>query len=149
MSTIRDISLAPLGRKRIEWVKDFMPVLSELRERFIVEQPFKGMRISVCVHLEAKTAYLATCLAAGLEGIRQKMTPPVCMDKMTEIEMDECEKLPRTLHEAVKQFKQDAFLKDVLGEHISGHLVYTKDEEWNEYCQQVTTWEMERYLGTI
>ena len=92
---------------------------------------------------------MATCLAAGLEGIRQKMTPPVCMDKMTEIEMDECEKLPRTLHEAVKQFKQDAFLQDVLGEHISSHLIYTKDEEWNEYCKQVTLWEMERYLGTI
>ncbi len=65
MSTIRDISLAPLGRKRIEWVKDFMPVLSELRERFIVEQPFKGMRISVCVHLEAKTAYLGLVLRDG------------------------------------------------------------------------------------
>lgn len=65
MSTIRDISLAPLGKKRIEWVKDFMPVLSELRERFIKEQPFKGMRISVCVHLEAKTAYLGLVLRDG------------------------------------------------------------------------------------
>lgn len=65
MSTIRDISLAPLGKKRIDWVKDFMPVLSELRERFIVEQPFKGLRISVCVHLEAKTAYLCMVLKDG------------------------------------------------------------------------------------
>ncbi|MDD7488615.1 MAG: adenosylhomocysteinase, partial [Clostridiales bacterium] len=46
MSTIRDASLAPLGKKKIEWVKDFMPVLSEIREQFIREQPFKGMRIS-------------------------------------------------------------------------------------------------------
>ncbi len=65
MSTIRDISLAELGAKRIEWVKDFMPVLSGLRERFIAEQPFKGMRISVCVHLEAKTAYLGLVLRDG------------------------------------------------------------------------------------
>ena len=65
MSTIRDITLAPLGEKRIEWVKDFMPVLSELRERFIKEQPFKGLRISVCVHLEAKTAYLGLVLRGG------------------------------------------------------------------------------------
>lgn len=65
MSTIRDISLAPLGKKRIEWVKDFMPVLSELRERFIKEQPFKGLRIAVCVHLEAKTAYLGLVLRDG------------------------------------------------------------------------------------
>ncbi len=65
MSTIRDTSLAPMGKKRIDWVKDFMPVLSELRERFIVEQPFKGLRISVCVHLEAKTAYLCMVLKDG------------------------------------------------------------------------------------
>ena len=65
MSTIRDISLAPLGHKRIEWVKDFMPVLSTLRERFVREQPFRGLRISVCVHLEAKTAYLALVLRDG------------------------------------------------------------------------------------
>lgn len=65
MSTVRDISLAPLGRKKIEWVKDFMPVLSELRERFAVEQPFKGLRVSVCVHLEAKTAYLGLVLRDG------------------------------------------------------------------------------------
>ncbi len=65
MSTIKDISLAPLGKKRIEWVKDFMPVLSRLRERFIIEQPFKGMRIAVCVHLEAKTAYLGLLLRDG------------------------------------------------------------------------------------
>ena len=65
LSTIRDITLAPLGEKRIEWVKDFMPVLSELRERFIKEQPFKGLRISVCVHLEAKTAYLGLVLRDG------------------------------------------------------------------------------------
>ncbi len=62
MSTVRDISLAPLGLQRIEWVKDFMPVLSTLEARFREEKPFLGLRISVCVHLEAKTAYLALLL---------------------------------------------------------------------------------------
>ena len=65
MSTVRDISLAPLGRKKIEWVKDFMPVLSELCESFKREKPFKGLRVSVCVHLEAKTAYLALVMRDG------------------------------------------------------------------------------------
>ena len=69
MSTIHDISLAPLGHKRIEWVKDFMPVLSTLRERFVREQPFRGLRISVCVHLEAKTAYLALVLRTQKEQL--------------------------------------------------------------------------------
>ena len=63
--SIRDISLAPLGKKRIEWVKSYMPVLRELEERFKREKPFAGFRISVCVHLEAKTAYLGLLLREG------------------------------------------------------------------------------------
>ncbi len=63
--SIRDISLAPLGRKRIEWVKSYMPVLAEIGERFRSEKPFAGLRVSVCVHLEAKTAYLALLMRDG------------------------------------------------------------------------------------
>ena len=63
--SIRDISLAPLGRKRIEWVESYMPVLAEIKKRFREEKPFEGMRISVCVHLEAKTAYLGLLLREG------------------------------------------------------------------------------------
>lgn len=65
MSTIRDSSLAGLGLERIEWVKDFMPVMRSLEEVFIREQPFRGLRISICVHLEAKTAYLGLILQKG------------------------------------------------------------------------------------
>lgn len=65
MSTIKNPSLAPLGLKRIAWVREFMPCMKELRERFIKEQPFSGMKIAVCVHLEAKTAYLGLLLRDG------------------------------------------------------------------------------------
>ncbi len=65
MPAIRDASLAPLGKQRIAWVKEFMPVLSQLEERFSREQPFAGMKVAVCVHLEAKTAYLCQVLKAG------------------------------------------------------------------------------------
>jgi glutamine synthetase len=71
------------------------------------------------------------------------------MDQMTERELEAREKLPRTLYEAVQRFQKDYFLQDVLGEHISRHLIETKDQEWDEYCKQVTVWEMERYLGTV
>lgn len=91
---------------------------------------------------------IAACLCAGLEGIRQGMEPPVCMDEM-ESGAESGEKLPRTLHEAVSQFKKDTFLQEALGEHISKHLILSKDSEWNEYCKQVTNWEKERYLGTV
>lgn len=62
MSAIKDASLAPLGRKRIAWVREFMPVMRELEKRFAEEKPFAGLRVSVSIHLEAKTAYLALLL---------------------------------------------------------------------------------------
>ena len=65
MSIIRDPSLAPIGLKKIEWVKEFMPVLGQIEERFKKEKPFEGLRIAVSVHLEAKTAYLGLVLRSG------------------------------------------------------------------------------------
>lgn len=68
MSIVKDISLSEKGIQKIEWVKDFMPALGAIRERFIKEQPFKGKRIAMSIHMEAKTAYLATVLKdAGAE----------------------------------------------------------------------------------
>ena len=65
MSVIKDAALAPGGRKKIEWVRSFMPTLSQIEKRFEREKPFKGMRIAVSVHLEAKTANLGLVLAKG------------------------------------------------------------------------------------
>ena len=68
MSIIRDKSLAKAGLAKIDWVKDFMPVLNRLEEKLKEEQPLKGLKVAVCVHLEAKTAYLGQVLrAAGAE----------------------------------------------------------------------------------
>ncbi len=64
-STIRDIKLAPQGQLKIEWVQAHMPVLNTLREEFERELPFKGKRVTICLHLEAKTAYLAKVIQAG------------------------------------------------------------------------------------
>lgn len=65
MSIIRDISLAEMGRRKIEWAKSYMPVLNELEKEFIKTKPFQGLTITTSVHLEAKTACLALTLAAG------------------------------------------------------------------------------------
>ena len=56
---IKDLSLKNIGREKIEWVKDFMPVLSSIEKKYIDKQPLKGIRVSMALHLEAKTAYLA------------------------------------------------------------------------------------------
>lgn len=65
MSHIQDAALAPYGRMKIEWVRDFMPALVAIRERFEREKPFAGKKITISIHMEAKTAFLALCLAAG------------------------------------------------------------------------------------
>ena len=65
MSIIRDKMLAGAGLAKINWVKDFMPVLNNLEKKLSAEQPLKGLNITVCVHLEAKTAYLGMVLRAA------------------------------------------------------------------------------------
>ncbi len=64
-SVIRNINFAKDGKQKIEWVKKNMPLLRYLEEDFKKNQYFKGLKILVCIHLEAKTAYLAKILAAG------------------------------------------------------------------------------------
>jgi len=65
MSSIKDISLAPSGMDKINWVKSYMPALNLIYAQFEREKPFDGMKIAMSIHLEAKTAYLAMTLAAG------------------------------------------------------------------------------------
>jgi len=65
MYDVKDISLAPSGMKKIEWAYNNMPVLRAIEAELIKEQPFKGLKISVSVHVEAKTACLARALARG------------------------------------------------------------------------------------
>jgi len=62
---IKDIGLAEHGRKRMAWAENEMPVLRQIRERFKKEKPFKGMRVSACLHVTAETANLMATLAAG------------------------------------------------------------------------------------
>ena len=58
-SIIKDISLAPTGHDKINWVKNFMPVLSAIDREFSQSKPFAGHKLSITLHLEAKTAYMA------------------------------------------------------------------------------------------
>lgn len=62
---VKDIKLAPSGHQKIEWVKNNMPLLRGLEEEFQKTKPFEGIKISLSVHMEAKTAYLCLVLAAG------------------------------------------------------------------------------------
>ncbi len=62
---IKNLNLAPLGKKRMEWANRDMAVLAQIRQRFAKEKPFKGLRMSACLHITAETANLARTLKAG------------------------------------------------------------------------------------
>lgn len=65
MNEIRDISLAKGGKEKLQWAEQNMPLLQSLREDFLKTKPFKGIRIALSIHLEAKTATLCNVLSDG------------------------------------------------------------------------------------
>ena len=95
---------------------------------------------------------IALCLAAGLDGMKNKITPPENIQKnmfsMSEKEKAErnIKSLPTNLSDAVEALEQDAFIQDVLGDHISNVYINSKKDEWERYCRAVTQWEVDEYL---
>jgi len=80
-SRIADASLAPDGAERIEWVARHSPVLNRLARERLADGALRGKRVAVVVHLEAKTAYLATLLAeAGAEVVMAGSNPGTTQD---------------------------------------------------------------------
>ncbi|MGI6253719.1 MAG: adenosylhomocysteinase [Aminivibrio sp.] len=67
---IADRGLAPAGKKKIEWARQYMPVLEFLRDKYMEDQPLAGEVISACLHLEAKTA----CLLLTLKDLGAEVT---------------------------------------------------------------------------
>lgn len=98
---------------------------------------------------------LAVCLAAGLDGIKNKLTPPASIDKnlfdlsKAEREALGVKSLPSTLAEAVEKMEHSDFVREVLGEHISQKYIEAKRSEWEAYRDQVTQWEIDQYLYRI
>jgi glutamine synthetase len=91
-------------------------------------------------------------LRAGLDGIQRNLTLPPAMDENIFLQ-DESERLrprarilPATLGEALDGMREDALIRDVLGDTIYEGFIDAKSIEWTEYRQQVHTWELERYL---
>src|SRR5262245_35647022 len=62
---VKDIGLADAGKRKIEWAAQQMPVLQQIRKRFIKEQPLKGLRVSACLHVTSETANLMRTLHDG------------------------------------------------------------------------------------
>ncbi|NEQ81714.1 MAG: adenosylhomocysteinase [Moorea sp. SIO2I5] len=67
---VKDLSLAPKGKQRIEWAGREMPVLKQIRDRFAQEKPLEGIRLVACCHVTTETAHLAIALkAAGADAV--------------------------------------------------------------------------------
>ena len=62
---VKDLGLAPKGKMRIEWAAQSMRVLKLIQERFLLEKPLKGIRVSACLHVTTETANLAITLRDG------------------------------------------------------------------------------------
>lgn len=98
---------------------------------------------------------IAVCLAAGLDGMKKKLTPLASVAgnifNMTEEEkrIQGIEQLPSNLYEAIKEFEEDEYIKGVIGNHIAKKYISAKKSEWKEYCTQVSDWEREQYLGRL
>ncbi len=142
MSIIRDRSLADEGIRKIEWVKDFMPVLSDLEKRFIKEQPLKGKKIALSIHLEAKTAYLALVLrsagaivsATGSNVLSTKDDVSAGLDKLG-IEINAWH--GATDQEYVNHLKQTLSIKPDIVIDDGGDLINLLHGECKEYAVNV------------
>src|SRR3989338_9635879 len=62
---VKNIKLAPGGKKRIAWAERDMPVLGEIKKRFAKTLPLKGLKISACLHVTCETANLVRTMKAG------------------------------------------------------------------------------------
>lgn len=95
---------------------------------------------------------LAACLHAGLDGIEKNLPLPESVKgnlfaaKPSDLEEKGVERLPETLGDAIEEFEQDGFIRQVLGDHIFTKYLEAKDKEWREFRAKVTDWEVKEYL---
>ena len=98
---------------------------------------------------------LSVILAAGLEGIKNKMVPSASLDdnifSMTpaELKANNIEALPQTLQDAIDLFKTDQTMQNALGSHISSRFIAAKTKEYDEYRMAVHSWELKRYMSLL
>lgn len=117
----------------------------------------EGTRVELRSPDSAANPYLAlaVCLAAGLDGIKNRIMPPEAVDgnifDMSEEEMAalNIQALPADLNEALEEMEKDSFIQEVLGNHVSQKYAEAKREEWAAYRQQITDWEINEYLYKI
>lgn len=98
---------------------------------------------------------LTVLLMAGLDGIKNKIMPPDCIDeniqKMSPKRRKELgvEELPRSLKDAVDELEKDELVRGVLGKELADKIIKAHRKEYHDYCMQVTDWELANYLYKV
>ena len=96
---------------------------------------------------------MAAVIFAGLDGIKNGLTPPPAKDSnIYSLSAEEREEqgigsLPNSLGQAIKEFKKSEFMRECIGEHVSSKYIEAKEEEWREYRTRVSQWEIDKYLA--
>ncbi|WP_188455621.1 type I glutamate--ammonia ligase [Virgibacillus oceani] len=97
---------------------------------------------------------MAVLLAAGLDGVKNKLTPPTPVNRNIYV-MDKAERekngikdLPATLMDALVELQKDEVIIEALGEHLFEHFIEAKEIEWDMFRTTVHPWEREQYLAS-
>ena len=95
----------------------------------------------------------AVCLAAGLDGIQRRLTPPAESNEnlyaiAADLEAQGVRRLPASLEAAIHALEADRVVTNALGAHVLSQYVTGKLREWEQYRAQVTQWELDQYLVT-
>jgi glutamine synthetase len=118
----------------------------------------KAMRAELRFPDPSSNPYLAftVMLAAALDGIDKKMTPPAPLNNVNLYHLDKAERtkmgvgeLPGSLAEALTELEKDEVIKTALGTSTYETFIRAKWEEWDEFRIHVTDYEIERYLETV
>jgi glutamine synthetase len=95
----------------------------------------------------------AVLIHAGMDGIKKKIDPGNPVEKniyamnKKELKKYGIRRLPRTLHEAIEEFESDEVIQRALGTHASQAFIDIKEEEWNNFLSQISTWDYKKYFN--
>ncbi|VEU79999.1 glutamine synthetase family protein [Haploplasma axanthum] len=116
----------------------------------------KGTRVEVRSVDPSANPYLAMAviLAAGLEGIKNRLTTvPVEINLFSLSDSERkalgIKNLPENLSEAINVYETSIFVENILGKHLYNKLLGAKKKEWNSYRTAVSKWEIDEYLDVI
>jgi len=128
---VKDLALAEMGKRRVEWAFQFMPVLQTIRKQFIKTQPLAGVRIAACLHVTTETANLMMALRDG------GALPVVCASNPLSTQDDVAATLVRDYGIPVFAIKGES--NEVYYAHIGAAVEYQPHITMDDGCDLVTT----------